>query len=102
MTQRASPRRIAQMPSSVRRFLRSAPPGLESASHPLKRCSMALADQPASDKPLEPRSAERLDSWKEIAAYLRRDESTVRRWEEEGLPVHRQPHKKKASVFAYK
>ena len=45
---------------------------------------------------------ERLDSWKEIAAYLKRDESTVRRWEQEGLPVHRHPHKKKATVFAYK
>jgi TolB-like protein/Tfp pilus assembly protein PilF len=47
-------------------------------------------------------AAERLDSWKEIAAYLKRDESTVRRWEEEGLPVHRQPHRKKATVFAFK
>ena len=32
----------------------------------------------------------RLDSWKEIAAYLRRSVSTVQRWEqEERLPVHR-------------
>jgi len=45
---------------------------------------------------------ERLDSWKEIAAYLKRDERTVRRWEAEGLPVHRKIHKKQASVFAYK
>jgi TolB-like protein/Tfp pilus assembly protein PilF len=44
---------------------------------------------------------ERLDSWKEIAAYLRRDESTVRRWEKEGLPVHRHAHKKKATIYAY-
>jgi hypothetical protein len=27
----------------------------------------------------EPAAGERLDSWKEIAAYLKRDESTVRR-----------------------
>jgi hypothetical protein len=27
------------------------------------------------------RAADRLDSWKEIAAYLKRDERTVRRWE---------------------
>src|SRR5258708_35254313 len=46
--------------------------------------------------------AERLDSWKEIAAYLKRDERTVRRWEKEGLPVRRKVHKKQASVFAYK
>jgi pentatricopeptide repeat protein len=50
----------------------------------------------------EPAAAERLDSWKEIAAYLKRDESTVRRWEAEGLPVHRHPHRKKATVYAYK
>jgi len=46
--------------------------------------------------------AERLDSWKEIAAYLKRDERTVRRWETEGLPVHRKVHKKQASVYAYR
>jgi hypothetical protein len=45
---------------------------------------------------------ERLDSWKAIAAYLKRDESTVRRWEKEGLPVHRHMHVKKASVYAYR
>lgn len=44
---------------------------------------------------------ERLDSWKAIAAYLKRDERTVRRWEKEGLPVHRHLHAKKASVYAY-
>src|SRR5260370_38193573 len=47
-------------------------------------------------------TGERLDSWKEIAAYLKRDERTVRRWETEGLPVHRKVHKKQASVYAYK
>ncbi|HEV8202205.1 MAG TPA: tetratricopeptide repeat protein [Candidatus Polarisedimenticolia bacterium] len=45
---------------------------------------------------------DRLDSWKEIAAYLRRDESTVRRWQKDGLPVHRHHHKFRAAVFAYK
>jgi TolB-like protein len=44
----------------------------------------------------------RLDSWKEIASYLNRSERTVRRWEErEGLPVHRQLHDKRGSVYAY-
>lgn len=56
--------------------------------------------QPLSNLP-EP-SSERLDSWKEIAAYLKRDERTVRRWEKEGLPVRRKVHKKQASVFAYR
>jgi hypothetical protein len=45
---------------------------------------------------------ERFDSWKAIAAYLKRDESTVRRWEKEGLPVHRHMHAKKASIYAYR
>jgi hypothetical protein len=32
----------------------------------------------------------RLDSWKKIAAYLKRDVSTVQRWERrEAMPVHR-------------
>jgi len=41
-------------------------------------------------------ASERLDSWKEIANYLKRAESTVRRWEKEGLPVRRHAHKSKA------
>lgn len=45
----------------------------------------------------------RLDSWKEIAAYLNRGVRTVQRWErEEGLPVHRLRHEKLSSVYAYK
>ena len=45
---------------------------------------------------------QRLESWKEIAAYLNRGVTTVQRWEqEEGLPVHRLPHAKKGSVFAF-
>ena len=45
---------------------------------------------------------ERLDSWKEIAAYLHRGARTVQRWErEEGLPVHRLQHDKLGSVYAY-
>jgi TolB-like protein/Flp pilus assembly protein TadD len=50
----------------------------------------------------EPSSEVRLNSWKEIAAYLKCSERTVRRWEEEGLPVHRHPHKAKAAIYAYK
>ena len=54
------------------------------------------------DRPAEPSSGDRLDSWKEIAAYLKFSERTVRRWQEEGLPVHRHAHKKRAGVYAYK
>src|SRR6266545_945737 len=45
----------------------------------------------------------RLDSWKEIAAYLRRSVRSARRWEkDEGLPVRRHAHDKGDSVYAYK
>ena len=45
---------------------------------------------------------ERLDSWKAIADYLRRDVATVRRWEKAlGLPVRRVPGGRGTSVFAY-
>jgi hypothetical protein len=45
---------------------------------------------------------QRLDSWKDIAAYLKRDVSTVQRWEKrEGMPVHRHQHDKLGSVYAF-
>ena len=52
----------------------------------------------------ESRTGEKaLESWKEIGAYLQRNEVTARRWErEEGLPVHRHSHKRRASVYAYR
>ena len=47
-------------------------------------------------------SRKTLSSWKEIAKYLQRDESTVRRWErEKGLPIHRPGAGKGTSVYAY-
>jgi len=52
---------------------------------------------PASEGPPE----DRLDSWKEIAAYLNRDVTTVQRWEKrEGMPVHRHLHDRMGSVYA--
>jgi hypothetical protein len=54
-------------------------------------------DIPPVGKPLE----KRLDSWKEIAAYVNRDVTTVQRWEKrEGMPVHRHVHDKRGSVYA--
>ena len=48
------------------------------------------------------REVRRLDSWKEIAEYLGRDVSTVRRWEDEkGLPVHRVPGGRRQAVFTF-
>jgi hypothetical protein len=44
----------------------------------------------------------RLNSWKEIAAYLGRNLRTVRRWEENrSLPVHRVPGDGRRSVYAF-
>ena len=51
--------------------------------------------------PSEGRPEDRLDSWKEIAAYLNRDVTTVQRWEKrEGMPVHRHLHDRMGSVYA--
>src|SRR4029077_7147047 len=49
-----------------------------------------------------PPVSDRLESWKDIAAYLKRDVSTVQRWEKrEGMPVHRHLHDKIGSVYAF-
>jgi Tol biopolymer transport system component len=46
---------------------------------------------------------DRLDSWKKIASFLKRDVSTVQRWERrEAMPVHRHQHDKLGSVFAFR
>jgi len=50
-----------------------------------------------------PDVTDRLDSWKDIATYLKRDITTVQRWERrEGLPIHRQQHDKLGSVYAFR
>lgn len=48
------------------------------------------------------KSAERLTSWKEIAAHLDVTPRTVMRWQEEGLPVHRLQLGKRPAVYAFK
>src|SRR5579862_4066583 len=57
--------------------------------------------EPVPDTALSDKlSKDRLDSWKEIAAYLGRDVTTVQRWEKrEGMPVHRHVHDKVGSVY---
>lgn len=46
---------------------------------------------------------ERLESWKEISAHLRKSVRTIQRWEREaGLPVRRVKMGGKAVVFAYR
>ena len=57
---------------------------------------------PASSPELpDPLPEAPLDSWKEIATYVKRDVSTVQRWEKrEGMPIHRHFHDKRGSVYA--
>jgi Tol biopolymer transport system component len=58
-------------------------------------------DKPSPDLPHGPNGG-RLDSWKKIAVYLKRDITTVQRWEKrEGMPVHRHVHDKMGSVYAF-
>jgi Tol biopolymer transport system component len=53
--------------------------------------------------PPDPIPGDRLESWKEVAGYLRRDVTTVQRWERrEGMPVHRHLHDKGGSVYAFR
>jgi hypothetical protein len=50
-----------------------------------------------------PQSEDRLDSWKEIAAYLKRDVRTVQRWRSgEEMPVHRHLHDRIGSGYAFR
>ena len=63
-------------------------------------------DEPTTDRQgatTRGEAEDRLDSWKRIAAYLKRDVSTVQRWERrEAMPVHRHQHDKLGSVFAFR
>jgi Tol biopolymer transport system component len=76
----------------------------------LKSCGSLVAwratmtGSPSSDSsPTDRPPDDRLDSWKEIAAYMRRDVTTVQRWEKrEGMPVHRHVHDRIGSVYAFK
>ena len=54
-------------------------------------------------QPALPSTEDRLDSWKDIAVYLKRDISTVQRWEQrEKMPVHRHQHDRRGSVYAFR
>jgi hypothetical protein len=53
-----------------------------------------MQERPVTSKP------RRLNSWKEIAAYLGRGVRTVQRWEKMGLPVQRPKSGSRSSVTA--
>ena len=78
-------------------FAAAEPGPLESAA------SHKQAHDPMSEPERPPPPEDRLDSWKEIAAYLKRDVTTVQRWEKrEGMPVRRHVHDKLGSVYAFR
>jgi TolB-like protein/Tfp pilus assembly protein PilF len=60
-----------------------------------------MVEPSSSAQESKEQSPQRLDSWKEVAAYLNRDVTTVQRWEKrEGMPIHRHLHDKRGSVYA--
>lgn len=63
------------------------------------------ARHPSSEGPPSTGShvSDRLDSWKSVASFLRRDIRTVQRWEaNEGLPVYRLRSSRRGPIYAYK
>jgi tetratricopeptide (TPR) repeat protein len=65
--------------------------------------SHRTADAEPNDGVTPAPPSDRLDSWKEIAAYLHRDVRTVQRWEKTaGLPVHRHATSRLRTAFAYR
>lgn len=62
-----------------------------------------MSEPPSGGSSPAGNAEDRLDSWKEIAGYLKRDVTTVQRWEKrEGMPVHRHVHDKLGSVYAFR
>ena len=62
-----------------------------------------MGESPPATTPPVRAPEDLLDSWKEIAAYLNRDITTVQRWEKrEGMPVHRHLHDRMGSVYAFR
>jgi tetratricopeptide (TPR) repeat protein len=62
-----------------------------------------MPERPRAERdPDQDSRGKRLESWKEIAGYLNRHVTTIRRWERhEGLPAHRHRHSKLGSIYAY-
>src|SRR6185369_8934484 len=62
----------------------------------------AMAEGTSAYKSARLRPDKRLESWKEIAAYLGREVRTIQRWEKsDGLPIHRLYHAKRGTVYAF-
>lgn len=80
----------------------AAPSGWVTIAQPHIFRETGLSEPFPGTSPTENPPLNRLDSWKEIAAYLKRDVTTVQRWEKrEGMPVHRHQHDRMGSVYAF-
>jgi TolB-like protein len=78
-------------------------PGQNPVRNPIEEGKMTREASGLGDPSTASDPADRLDSWKDIATYLKRDVTTVQRWERrEGLPIHRQQHDKLGSVYAFR
>lgn len=76
--------------------------GFDRIDFPL-RGQMANGTRPAGGSEPPEAPGERLESWKEIATYLRRDVRTVQRWERtDGLPIYRHKRAHRPIPYAYK
>lgn len=72
-----------------------------SASLILRGPKNKRGDAALKEPRLEQTRETRLVGWKRIAAHLGCSERTARRWEqEEGLPVHRQQHESRSTIYA--
>lgn len=79
-------------------------PGIYSRRFVSVSPSQSMTPPSHSDPPDSlPQAEQRIESWGEIAAYLRREIRTVQRWERNlGLPVHRLTVGKTSSVYAFR
>src|SRR5256885_15417584 len=76
--------------------------GFPAPRQPRTNQETAMGDLSPGTSPSSTPPEDRLDSWKEIAAYLNRDVTTVQRWEKrERMPVHRHQHDRLGSVYAF-
>src|SRR5579875_3690258 len=96
---------LDHLPSNTAFYRLREPPGVKMMlAHPRSFARSIRVDQPGTDTlPVEKPSTpeKRLDSWKEIAAWINRDVTTAQRWEKrENMPVHRHAHEKRGSVYA--
>jgi len=90
-------------PLGTRRELEPWVGGARDMMDVISRSQMSSASGEPRPGASEPGSDGRLDSWKEIASYLRRSVRSAKRWEkEQQLPVHRHHHDKRDSVYAYR